>query len=85
MILLTDEQQRVLRGQARGAREEHRRVVRARIVLAAAEGQPNAAIARALGCHVDTVGIWRRRFRVHGLAGLVDRPAPAGRAPSPQS
>lgn len=75
-IVLSAEQRRILSAQARRARGEHRQVVRARIVLAAADGRANAAIARGLGCHVDTVRTWRRRFRVHGLAGLVDRPRP---------
>jgi transposase len=48
-----------------------RTVVRARIVLAAADGASNAAIAVGLRVHVDTVRKWRRRFcdlRVDGLA-----------------
>jgi transposase len=35
---------------------------RARIVLAAAEGQSNAAIARRLHTTLDTVRLWRRRW-----------------------
>ena len=47
-------------------------VVRARIVLAAAEGHTNAAIAADQGMHVDTVRKWRRRFHEHGIEGLAD-------------
>jgi transposase len=36
--------------------------LRARIVLAAAEGQSNAAIARRLHTTLDTVRLWRRRW-----------------------
>jgi putative transposase len=43
-------------------------VVRARIVLAAAEGQNNAQIARTLGVTVDTVRLWRGRWQ--GLQGI---------------
>jgi len=53
---------------------EHRDVLRAGIVLAAAAGTTNAVIARALGVGVDTVRKWRRRFSIHGLDGLTDQP-----------
>jgi transposase len=49
-------------------------VVRARIVLAAAGGAGNEAIAAEVGVHVDTVRKWRRRFAAAGLAALVDLP-----------
>jgi transposase len=55
-----------------------RLVLRARIVLAAAEGAPNAQIARDLGCSVNTVRTWRGRFAVHGIPGIFDEPR-AGR------
>jgi transposase len=51
-------------------------VLRARIVLAAAAGKPNARIARELGCSVPTARTWRARFAVRGVAGLFDRPRP---------
>jgi transposase len=47
---------------------------RARIVLAAAEGRDNKAIARSLGADENTVGKWRRRFAEHHLDGLYDEP-----------
>ncbi|MCC8246257.1 IS630 family transposase [Saccharothrix luteola] len=59
---------------ARSGRAEHRRVPRARIVLAAADGWSNAGIARELRILEDTVRRWRRRFRHEGLPGLADRP-----------
>ena len=51
-----------------------RLVLRARIVLAAAEGKENAQIARDLGCSIDTARTWRGRFAVHGIPGIFDRP-----------
>jgi transposase len=54
--------------------------LRARIVLAAAAGQANAAIAVHLDVHVDTVRKWRRRFAAARLAGLQDAPR-SGRPP----
>ena len=49
-------------------------VVRARIVLLAAEGFTNVDIAEALGVHVGVVSRWRKRFCEEGIAGLNDRP-----------
>ncbi len=48
-------------------------VIRARIVLAAADGVENCSIAECLHVAVNTVILWRKRFFEHGMAGLVDR------------
>lgn len=53
-------------------------MLRARIVLAAADGWPNAAIARKLAITEDTVRRWRGRFAAERVPGLEDRPR-AGR------
>jgi transposase len=53
-----------------------REVRRARILLLAADRQPNAAIAAQMGCHVDTVRRTRRHFRARGMKALRDRPRP---------
>jgi len=76
-IVLTDTQRRLLVARARRSTGEHRDVLRARIVLAAADGAGNAAIARVLAVNVDTVDTvrkWRRRFSEHSIDGLRDRP-----------
>ena len=73
-IALRSIERRVLTARARRARGEQRDVVRARIVLAGADGQPNAAIARRLGVTEDTVRRWRGRFAAERLPGLDDRP-----------
>ncbi len=80
MIILSAADETILTARARSARAAHRDVIRARIVLAAADGRANAVIAADLGLHVDTVRRWRRRFCAHGLAGLADRPR-SGRPP----
>ena len=49
---------------------------RARIVLAAADGRSNEAIATREGVTPHTVGKWRRRFVEHGPDGLLDEPRP---------
>ena len=65
---------------ARSVRSQYRDRLRARIVLAAAAGMANAAIAVHLDVHVDTVRKWRRRFVAARLAGLKDAPR-SGRPP----
>ena len=74
VIVLTSVEEAVLTARARAARGQHRDVVRARIVLAAAQGRANAVVAAELGASVDTVRKWRRRFATERLAGLQDRP-----------
>jgi transposase len=74
VIVLTAAEETVLTARARSGRSEHRDRVRARIVLAAAAGTNNAAIAAELGLCVDTARRWRRRFLTGRLDGLVDRP-----------
>jgi transposase len=50
--------------------------MRARIVLLAADGLSNTAIAGQLHTMHHTVGKWRRRYIESGLDGLVDEPRP---------
>jgi hypothetical protein len=79
-VVVTEEDRAVLTKRVRSQRCAHRDVLRARIVLAAADGMTNAAIARRLGICDDTVRKWRARFCARGLPGLADRPRP-GRRP----
>lgn len=74
VIVLTPAEETVLTARARSGRTEHRDRVRARIVLAAAGGACNAAIAAELGLCVDTARRWRRQFASERIEGLVDRP-----------
>ena len=50
--------------------------LRSRIVLAAARGESNQAVAEHLRVTQQTVGKWRRRFLARRLAGLSDDPRP---------
>ena len=50
--------------------------LRARIVLLAAEGLTNTAIADRLGIDKHTAGKWRHRFARDRLDGLHDEPRP---------
>ena len=56
---------------ARSSRSSVREVFRARIVLLAAEGQENRAIAEQLDTRPDTVSKWRRRFAERRMEGLI--------------
>src|SRR6185503_11921867 len=48
--------------------------LRARIILACAEGEQSKIVAARLGVDEGTVGKWRRRFVEHRLEGLRDEP-----------
>jgi transposase len=74
VIELCDEHRRELERRARCYSLSHARVVRARIVLLAAEGWSNVDIAEEFGVHVDVVSRWRKRFCTEGIGGLDDRP-----------
>jgi transposase len=75
-ISLRASERRALKRAAWSQAVPHRQVVRARIVLDAAAGLPNALIARRVGVAPNTVRKWRRRFCTQGYAGLRDRPRP---------
>ena len=80
LIILTDRDRAELEALARARKAPLRMVQRACIVLAAADGQDNAQIARDLSVHVDTVRTWRGRFAAAGMKGLADQPR-SGRPP----
>lgn len=72
-ITLTGSQRRELKRLIRAGRTEQRTVIRAKIVLAAADGHSNAAIARSLAVGEDTVRKWRDRWcAAPGVASLGD-------------
>ncbi|WP_050564806.1 helix-turn-helix domain-containing protein [Salinispora arenicola] len=73
VTVVLDEQTRWrLSRTARSARAQARAVLRAKSVLAAMAGTPNAQIAADLHVSVDTVRKWRSRCAVGGLAALTD-------------
>lgn len=77
-IVLSDDERTLLETQARSYAAPHREVMRARIVLFAAEGWSNQDIARHLGIPRQIVSKWRHRFWVERMAGLRDRPRRRG-------
>jgi transposase len=66
---------------SRGRSTPSRLVLRAQIVLRAAEGRENQDIAEELGISRPTVGLWRQRFASQGVAG-IEKDAPRGGRPS---
>jgi transposase len=79
-IVLSAREAAVLAARSRSVRGPYRDRLRAAIVLAAAAGQDNAAIAAKLGVCADTVRKWRSRFAAGRLPGLADAPR-SGRPP----
>jgi len=75
-VHLTDIERNELQSMARSRSLPHSLVQRARIVLAAAEGQSNQQVARATGVSYPTVVKWRQRFLAQRLMGLYDEPRP---------
>ncbi len=67
-VILSEKEQEGLLHITKRHRSEQHVVLRARIVLAAAQGTSNAQIARDLSVNVDTVRLWRDRWV--GLQGI---------------
>jgi DNA-binding CsgD family transcriptional regulator len=65
--VLSEKEREELTQMSKRHRSEQQVALRARIVLAAAQGQSNAQIARELEVNVDTVRFWRDRLG--GIAG----------------
>jgi transposase len=80
VLELTSEQRRELEARARRYTLPYRDVVRARIVLMAADGLDNDEIANRVDTRREIVSKWRKRFFEQGLAGLEERPR-GGRPP----
>jgi transposase len=82
-VLLSDKDRQILERWSRGRSIPARQVLRARIVLLAAEGRENRKIAELVGTSRQTVGLWRQRFVSLGIGGL-EKDAPRGGRPSTQ-
>ena len=73
-IVLTSNEQAQLEVRARKYTSPYRDVVRAKIVLLAAQGLSNDVIAARLDTPRQIVSKWRKRFAVARLPGLEEQP-----------
>ena len=80
-ISLNDDELSTLQRWSRGRSTQARLVLRAKVILAAAEGKANDKIAEELGTDAGLVGRWRRRFVSAGLPG-IEKDAPRGGRPA---
>jgi transposase len=74
--MLTDDEHAQLVAWSRRSKSANALAMRSRIVLAAADGLGNTAIADKLDIHVSSARKWRSRFVAHRLEGLLDEPRP---------
>ncbi len=75
-LTLAPPERKTLQRWARRPKTAQALALRARIVLACAEGKLHTVIARQLGVTAQTVGKWRSRFQAKRLDGLLDEPRP---------
>ena len=80
--VVSDEQRVILERWAGAQKTPQSVAVRARIVLAAAAGESNSVIARALGVSRPTVILWRARFAEAGVPALTETKPGRGRKPT---
>jgi len=80
-IVVSPAERETLIQYVRAPTTEQRLVMRARIILAAADGASTEDIAARVCVRAGTVSKWRRRFAARGLPGLTDavRPGPTRR------
>ena len=74
VIELSREDQRDLEAKARKYTSPYRDVIRAKIVLLAAQGLSNDIIASRLDTPRQIVSKWRKRFYDEGFPGLEEQP-----------
>jgi transposase len=73
-VVLTGQERTELEARARRYSLPYREVVRARIILLAADGVPVEEIALRTDTRREVVWKWRKRFLEEGLEGLQERP-----------
>ena len=75
-LVLTSEERESLEDLARRRTTAQALAMRARIVLACAQGRCNGEVARSVRATPQTVGKWRSRFVEKRLEGILDEPRP---------
>jgi len=81
-LVLDEAQRELLESIARSRTSQHRLVQRAQVLLAAAEGMPNAQISAVVGVSRPTVLAWRAEFAERGLWRFGQVASGRGRKPS---
>jgi len=76
LITLTNEEARMLRQRARQYTLPYYQVLRAQMILLAAQGLQNKEIAAQLNTRREVVSQWRKRFFHERLKGLEERSRP---------
>ena len=76
VVDLTEEERSQLLAWSRRSTSANGLAMRSRIVLTAAEGMSNTAIADKLDVHISSARKWRTRFVAQRLEGLLDEPRP---------
>ena len=84
-VIVNEVERQTLERWSRGRRTPARLVLRAKIVLGAADGKENLGIAEELGVGRLTVARWRLRFTTHGLSCLEKDAPRGGRKPTIRS
>ncbi len=84
-VILSDAERTALEQLARRPSTPQQLALRARIVLAAADGQNHAQIARALDLAVATARLWRTRWLECAAATLEDLPVVDRLSDAPRS
>ena len=69
-LAVSDQDREQLERMARSSSLPHRAVRQAKALIWAAEGVPNAEVARRSGVDPDAVRAWRSRFEEKGVAGV---------------
>ena len=76
-VSLADEERAALEGLINKGKTAARRIIHARVLLLADQGEPDDAISSALGISSRTVGRVRRRLVTEGFLAAIDpRPQP---------
>jgi hypothetical protein len=75
-IRLSRQEREILESRSRKYTLPYFEVLRAKMILFAAEGHSNDEIATALSVGRDVVSLWRKRFFRERLPGLEERPRP---------
>src|SRR6266849_6309681 len=75
-LQLSREERETLERWVRRPKSAQALALRARVILACAQGKTNTAVAQQMHLAKPTVGKWRSRFVARRLDGLLDEPRP---------